>query len=161
MLKTSIANVFSHWNIYWQRDKIIRLLENIQDLVIISLCLNLFGVMVIKMGELFLSLMSPLHFQTVTSDILFLLILVEIFRLLIIYLQERRVSMIVAVEVAIVSVLREVVLYGILEISGSQVISICEILLILGAIMLIPTLTEKMKNTKEEEFLPKNSQSIE
>jgi uncharacterized membrane protein (DUF373 family) len=38
-----------------------------------------------------------------------LLILVELFRLLIIYLQEHRVSIGVAVEVSIVSVLREII----------------------------------------------------
>ena len=65
--------------------------------------------MVIRLGEIFLSLLEPLKFQNVTSDLLFILILVEIFRLLIIYLQEQRVSVGVAVEVSIVSVLREVI----------------------------------------------------
>jgi uncharacterized membrane protein (DUF373 family) len=41
--------------------------------------------------------------------------LVELFRLLIIYLQEQRVSIGVAMEIAIVSVLREVIVRGVLE----------------------------------------------
>jgi uncharacterized membrane protein (DUF373 family) len=49
---------------------------------------------------MFWSLLPPLDFQAVTADILFLLILVELFRLLIIYLQEQRVSIGVVVEVA-------------------------------------------------------------
>ena len=60
--------------------------------------------MVVQLRDLFISLLPPLHFRDVTADILFSLILVELFRLLIIYLQEQRVSIGVAVEVAIVSV---------------------------------------------------------
>lgn len=56
-----------------------------------------------------------LKFHEITADILFILVLVESFCLLIIYLQEQRVSIGVSVEVAIVSVLREVILQGILE----------------------------------------------
>ena len=123
---------------FWIQHTVIHLLETIQDFIVILLCLGLFGVMLIKIRELFLSLVPPLNFQIVTSDILFVLILVEIFRLLIIYLQERQVSVAVAVEVAIVSVLREVILRGVLEIPDSQVEAICKILLVLGIILLIP-----------------------
>jgi uncharacterized membrane protein (DUF373 family) len=125
---------------YLDREKIVNFLQTIQDLIVVLLCIGLFGVMLIKVGILFLSLMHPLHFHLVTSDILFLLILVELFRLLIIYLQERQISVVVAVEVSIVSVLRELILSCVLEISNSQVNAICETLLILGGIMLIPTL---------------------
>jgi hypothetical protein len=71
---------------------------------LISLCIGLFSVMVLQLRSMFLSLLPPLDFQAVTTDILFLLILVELFRLLIIYLQEQRVSIGVAVEVAIVCI---------------------------------------------------------
>ncbi|MEP6543368.1 phosphate-starvation-inducible PsiE family protein [Microcoleus vaginatus GB1-A2] len=50
-----------------------------------------------------------------TANILFLLVCVELFRLLIIYWQEQRVSIGVAVEVCIVLVLREVIVRGVLE----------------------------------------------
>lgn len=84
-----------------------------------------------------LSLLPPLQFQTVTSDILFLLILVELFRLLIIYLQEHRISIGVAVEVSIVSVLREIIVRGVLETPWDQVLVACAFLLVLGALLII------------------------
>jgi hypothetical protein len=62
----------------WQlpsRNWLIRQLEAIQDTIIISLCMALFCVMLLRLGQLFLSLLHPLQFQAVTSDILFLLIL--------------------------------------------------------------------------------------
>jgi len=118
-------------------NRVVHVLEIIQDLIIISLCIGLFCVMVLQLRSMFLSLLPPLNFQEVTADILFLLILVELFRLLIIYLQEQRVSIGVAVEVAIVSVLREVIVKGVLEVPWNQVLSACAFLLVLGALLII------------------------
>jgi uncharacterized membrane protein (DUF373 family) len=126
-------------SIHWyevNRDRLVRGLEFIQDMIVICLCMGLFTFMVLEIRDMFLSLLPPLNFQTVTSDILFLLILVELFRLLIIYLQEQRVSIGVAVEVAIVSVLREVIVRGVLETNYSQVLATCAFLLVLGALLI-------------------------
>ncbi len=117
--------------------RVIRILEMVQDLIVISLCIGLFSFMAMEVRELFLSLLPPLDFPRVTADILFLLILVELFRLLIIYLQEHRVSIGVAVEVSIVSVLREIIVHGVLETPWSQVLATCSFLLVLGALLII------------------------
>jgi uncharacterized membrane protein (DUF373 family) len=93
--------------------------------------------MIIQLREMVLSLLPPLDFPNVTSDILFLLILVELFRLLIIYLKEHRVSIGVAVEVSIVSVLREIIVRGVLETPWIQVLVTCVFLLALGALLII------------------------
>ncbi|RUT09526.1 hypothetical protein DSM106972_000200 [Dulcicalothrix desertica PCC 7102] len=78
--------------------------------------------MVIRLYDLFSSLIVPIKFQNITSDILFILILVELFKLLIIYLREQRISVGVAVEVKIVSVLREIIIRGALEIPWHKII---------------------------------------
>ncbi|MGB3138616.1 MAG: phosphate-starvation-inducible PsiE family protein [Nodosilinea sp.] len=116
---------------------VVRLLELIQDLIVISLCVGLFGCMVMQLREMFLSLLPPLNFPEVTADILFLLILVELFRLLIIYLKEHRVSIGVAVEVSIVSVLREVIVRGVLETPWTQVLASCSFLIVLGGLLVV------------------------
>jgi uncharacterized membrane protein (DUF373 family) len=113
----------------------IRILESVQDVIVISLCMSLFCLMVVQLFETVMSLLPPLDFPSVTSDILFLLILVELFRLLIIYLQEHRVSIGVAVEVSIVSVLREMIVRGVLETPWTQVLATCAFLLSLGALL--------------------------
>lgn len=120
-----------------QRDLVVQVLESIQDLIIVSLCIGLFSFMLLQLREMFLSLLPPLDFQVVTADILFLLILVELFRLLIIYLQEQRVSIGVAVEVSIVSVLREVIVRGVLETPWSQILSAGAFLMVMGALLII------------------------
>jgi len=125
------------WYRWLSSRQIIRLLETVQDLIVIGLCIGLFSFMVLQLREMVLSLLPPLQFQTVTSDILFLLILVELFRLLIIYLQEHRVSIGVAVEVSIVSVLREIIVRGVLETPWVQVLVACVFLLVLGTLLVI------------------------
>ncbi|GBE91233.1 phosphate-starvation-inducible PsiE family protein [Nostoc cycadae] len=119
------------------RVRVVRSLEMIQDVIVISLCIGLFSFMVIQVRDMFLSLLPPLNFQVVTADILFLLILVELFRLLIIYLQEQRISIGVAVEVSIVSALREVIVKGVLETNWTQVLATCAFLLVLGILLVL------------------------
>lgn len=119
------------------RSRIVRSLELIQDVIVISLCIGLFSFMAIQVRDMFLSLLPPLNFQVVTADILFLLILVELFRLLIIYLQEQRISIGVAVEVSIVSALREVIVKGVLETNWTQVLATCAFLLVLGILLVL------------------------
>ncbi|OKH19333.1 phosphate-starvation-inducible PsiE family protein [[Limnothrix rosea] IAM M-220] len=119
------------------RGRVVRVLESVQDLIVVSLCIGLFSFMVLQMRDMFLSMLPPVHFHTVTADILFLLILVELFRLLIIYLQEQRISIGVAVEVSIVSVLREVIVSGVLETDWTKILAACAFLIVLGMLLLV------------------------
>jgi len=125
------------WYRWLNSGHVIRVLETVQDLIVVCLCIGLFSFMVLQLREMVLSLLPPLQFQTVTSDILFLLILVEVFRLLIIYLQEHRVSIGVAVEVSIVSVLREIIVRGVLETPWIQVLVACVFLMVLGGLLVV------------------------
>ena len=136
-MQKPLQNPPTSWDYWLNRNNVVRVLETVQDLIVVSLCIGLFSVMVIQLRAMFISLLPPLNFKAVTSDILFLLILVELFRLLIIYLQEQRVSIGVAVEVAIVSVLREVIVRGVLETHWSQILSACAFLLVMGALLLV------------------------
>ena len=56
--------------------RVVFTLELIQDLIIISLCFGLFTFMVLQIKTMFVELLTPLHFHTITADILSLLILV-------------------------------------------------------------------------------------
>jgi uncharacterized membrane protein (DUF373 family) len=116
---------------------LVRTLETVQDAIVVCLCIGLFGVMTIQLRAMFFSLLPPSHFRDVTADILYLLILVELFRLLIIYLQEQRVSIGVAVEVAIVSVLREIIVHNILEVEWSQILATCAFLMVMALLLVV------------------------
>ena len=119
----------------FEQDTIVGNLERFQNFIVISLCIGLFCVMFIRLGEMFFSLLEPLNFQAITSDILFILILVELFRLLIVYLQEQRISIGSAVEVSLVSALREILLEGVVEIPLDQLLGICAFLIVLGGLL--------------------------
>ncbi|MGB3237514.1 MAG: phosphate-starvation-inducible PsiE family protein [Geitlerinemataceae cyanobacterium] len=121
----------------FDRNRLVRILETVQDAIVISICFGLFSFMVLQLRAMFVSLLPPINFQVVTADILFLLILVELFRLLIIYLQEHRVSIGAAVEVSIVSVLRETIVHSVLETPWVHVLSACAFLLVLGALLVV------------------------
>lgn len=136
-MQTTPSSSSPRWATWLNGNYIVRILELVQDLIVISLCIGLFGFMVMQLRQMFLSLLPPLNYPEVTADILFLLILVELFRLLIIYLQEHRVSIGVAVEVSIVSVLREIIVRGVLDIPYAQVLATCSFLLVLGALLVI------------------------
>ncbi|OJJ26638.1 phosphate-starvation-inducible PsiE family protein [Roseofilum reptotaenium] len=131
------SNPSPRWCSWFNGDRIVRFLELVQDLIVISVCIGLFSFMVMQLREMFLSLLPPLNFPRVTADILFLLILVELFRLLIIYLKEHRISIGVAVEVSIVSVLREIIVRGILETPWVQVMAACSFLIVLGGLLVV------------------------
>ena len=136
MYKSSIKDSVERYS-WLDLNRIVYTLELIQDLIIISLCFGLFAFMVLQIKTMFIALLAPLQFHTVTADILSLLILVELFRLLIIYLKEQRISIGVAVEVSIVSVLREVFVNGVLETGSTQVLATCAFLLVLGVLMVL------------------------
>jgi uncharacterized membrane protein (DUF373 family) len=119
------------------RCRIVDTLELVQDVIAVSLCIGLFCVMALQLKETFLSLFTNLQFHEITADILFILILVELFRLLIIYLQEQRVSIGVSVEVTIVSVLREVIVKGLLEVEWKQILATCAFLIALSVLLVV------------------------
>lgn len=137
-MQKALTNPPSNGYEWLKRNRIVRVLETVQDLFVVSLCIALFALMAIQLREMFFELLlPPLDFPGVTSDILFLLILVELFRLLIIYLQEQRVSIGVAVEVSIVSVLREVIVRGVLETSWVQILAACAFLLVMATLLVV------------------------
>lgn len=125
------------WHQLFRRSQIVQSLEAVQDLIAVSLCVGLFCVMALQLKAIFASLLTTPQFHAITADILFILILVELFRLLIIYLQEQRVSIGVSVEIAIVSVLREVIVKGVLETEWQQILAVCLFLATAALLMVV------------------------
>jgi uncharacterized membrane protein (DUF373 family) len=110
-------------------------LELVQDVIVLGLCAALFIAMLIKLFHLGKSLLGGTDFSAVIADILFILVLIELFRLLIIYLEEHRVSVATMVEVGIVATLREVILKGAMQIEWRQMLVLCAFLLTLAVVL--------------------------
>lgn len=110
-------------------------LELIQDVIVFGLCAILFAAMGIKLFHLCQLMIEGVDFSLVVGDILFILVLLELFRLLLIYLEEHRVSVATMVEVGIVTTLREVILRGALHIPWQQLLVVCAFMVTLGIVL--------------------------
>ena len=110
-------------------------LELTQDVIVFCLCLMLFAAMGVKLFHLGQFMLQGTDFSLVVGDILFILVLLELFRLLLIYLEEHRVSVATMVEVGIVSTLREVILKGAMQIEWRQMLVLCAFILTLGVLL--------------------------
>jgi uncharacterized membrane protein (DUF373 family) len=69
------------------------------------------------------------------SEILFVLILTEVYRLLIHYLSDHRISVALTIEVALVSTLREVMLKGAHEYEWIRLLALSLLLAVLGGLL--------------------------
>jgi uncharacterized membrane protein (DUF373 family) len=112
-----------------------RLLENIQHIIVIVICVLLFALMTRILYGLFESFSGQLNFQYIASELIYILVLVEIYRLLIIYLREHRIAVDIMIEVGIVSVIREIILHGILAIDPMIIFALSFFLLSLMLIL--------------------------
>src|SRR3982074_1789514 len=110
-------------------------LEFVQDIIVLGLCAALFIAMLIKLFHLGQSLFAGTDFSAVIADILFILVLIELFRLLVIYLEEHRISVATMVEVGIVATLREVILKGAMQVDWRQMLVLCAFILTLGLLL--------------------------
>ena len=118
------------------RNRVLRTyLEFVQDIIVLGLCVALFIAMLIKLFHLGRSMLAGTDFSLVIADILFILVLIELFRLLLIYLEEHRVSVATMVEVGIVATLREVLLKGAMQVDWRQLLVLCAFILTLGVVL--------------------------
>jgi uncharacterized membrane protein (DUF373 family) len=84
----------------------------------------LFILMLKVIASLIFSVWQPIEFRTIAAELIYVLVLVEIYRLLIIYLREHRIAVDIMIEVGIVSVLREIILIGVLGINPWTIIAV-------------------------------------
>ena len=113
-----------------------RFLEPAQELLMLGLGLVLFALMARILAGLIRQLMAPaIDFRTVIAEVLFVLVMVELVRLLMIYLQEHRVAVDFMVELGIVATLREIVLRGVVELRWEQIVALSVFLLALGVLL--------------------------
>jgi uncharacterized membrane protein (DUF373 family) len=113
-----------------------RFLEPAQDVLMLGLGLALFGLMARTLVELARQLVAQtIDSRAAIAEVLFMLVMVELVRLLMIYLQEHRVAVDFMVELGIVATLREIVLRGVVELSWEQIAALSVFLLALGVLL--------------------------
>jgi uncharacterized membrane protein (DUF373 family) len=117
--------------------RLFRNLDRVQDVLVVICAILLVLKMMLLLVDSFLSLHEGVDFKTVASQSLFILVLVELFRLLAVYLEHHRIYVGIAVEVAAVSILREIIVEGLFHMPPLQILAICSLLFVLGGLMFI------------------------
>ncbi len=116
-------------------DLLRRAFELAQDAIVASLCVILLGVMGYSLWTLgHLAFVERRPPAEILSQIALLLVLVELFRSLIYYLREHRVSVTLMLEVAIISEVREILLNPPTAL-GTQVFGNALLLAVLGGLL--------------------------
>jgi uncharacterized membrane protein (DUF373 family) len=113
-----------------------RYLEPAQDVLVLGLMLALFALMARVLVNLFYELLTPdIQFRAVIAEVLFVLVMVELVRLLLLYLQEHRVAVDFMLELSLVGSLREIALHGVVDLHWAQVLALSIFLLALGVLL--------------------------
>ncbi|MEW6117365.1 MAG: phosphate-starvation-inducible PsiE family protein [Nitrospirota bacterium] len=100
---------------FWIHNAFRRYMEVIMDVILMGLVVVAFVLIVKTIYLLGMSIYKDTDISYVISEIMFIFILIETVRLLIIYLEFHHVAIDTMVEIAIVSVLRELILKGVLH----------------------------------------------
>jgi len=118
-------------------------LEHAQDVIVLGLALVLFGIMARTLFTLALQVLQPvIDFRPVLGETLFMMILIELLRLLVVYLRDHHVAVDVMVETSIVATLREVILRGVVELSPFAILAIAVFVVALGLLLRFGDLRE-------------------
>jgi uncharacterized membrane protein (DUF373 family) len=132
-------------------DLVRRALENLQDVIIFLLLLLLLVLSVQALWHLTrMALFDGAGTTAVLSEIVFILILTEVYRLLIFYLREHRISVALTVEVVLVSTLREVMLKGAHEFDWPRLLALCLLLVVLGGLLAMERWMRRRRNEVSE-----------
>lgn len=128
-----------------------RTLEILQD-VIATLLIGLLFVLSLKaLWRLArMAVIGGVPIPESLSEIVFVLILMEVYRLMIYYLREHRVSVTLMVEVALVSLLRELMLKGAYEFEWPRLVALSVVLGVLGGLLAMERRTGHWRNETSE-----------
>jgi uncharacterized membrane protein (DUF373 family) len=128
-----------------------RTLENLQDVVASVLMVLLLVLSLQALWRLArLAIFEAADTSQMLSEVIFVLILMEVYRLLIFYIREHRISVALTIEVALVSILREVMLKGAHEFEWLRLVAISLLLLVLGVLLAMVRWMGRCRNEVSE-----------
>jgi uncharacterized membrane protein (DUF373 family) len=112
------------------------ILELAQDVVIVALCVLLLALMLQMLwGVIRMATVEHAPPTDILSQVVLVFILTELYRSLIFYLREHRIAVSLMEEVAIVTVLRELILECMHQLTWPRVAGVSLLLLVLGAML--------------------------
>jgi uncharacterized membrane protein (DUF373 family) len=112
-----------------------RLMELLQDVVVVLLNLTLLGMAFVFLYRVWVEIVAFGNLQEGLSNIIFVVITIELYRLSVHYLRYHRVDLSILVEVGVSAIIQKVILIGVDKLSMQQLVGISLILAALGAIL--------------------------
>lgn len=119
------------------------ILQNMQNVIVVFVCLLMFWIMLVQIYQTSLETMKTKNFREIAGHLIYIFVLIELFRLMINYLEEQRIMLGSILEVAIVSVLREVILEGALTVTWDRILAVCALILTLTVTLALNHYQEK------------------
>ncbi len=120
---------------FWIHHAIRKYVEIVMDLILIGLILVTFVLIAKSIYTLWIGLYRETNIHEILSEMMFIFILIEVVRLLIIYLEFHKVALDAIVEITIASALRELILKGVLEVKPLILAVVSLFILILGLLL--------------------------
>lgn len=120
---------------FWIHGTFRKYVEVVLDLILIGLVIVTFVLIGKTIYFLALNVFERTNISFIVSEIMFIFILIESVRLLIIYLEFHRVAVDTMIEIAIVSILRELILKGILHVEPLLLASTTLFIVVLGLLL--------------------------
>jgi uncharacterized membrane protein (DUF373 family) len=123
--------------------RLLRVLESAEDVVVIGLMILLLGIALLGLVALFrMAVLQTTEEEVILAQIVYILVLAELYRTLIFYLREHRVSVALIMETAIVATVNELILTG-RNSPPPLIVAIAGLLLVLGALLALDRLLSK------------------
>ena len=116
-------------------DKGSRWIELLQDLVVVLLAITLLGLALMFLWRVWQEIVVMGNLQQAISDIIYVFITVELYRLSVNYLRYHRVDVDTLVEVGVAAIIQKMILVGVDKFTMDQLVGISLVLLVLGLIM--------------------------
>jgi uncharacterized membrane protein (DUF373 family) len=110
-------------------------MELLQDAVVVLLSVTLFRMGLVFLYRVWREIIALGNFQEGLSNIILVVITIELYRLLVHYLRYHKVDLNILVEVGVSVIIQKVVLVGVDEFTMQQLVGISLILVSLGAIL--------------------------
>lgn len=112
-----------------------RLMELFQDVVVVLLNVTLLGMGFVFLYRVWAEIVTFGDLQEGLSNIIFVVITIELYRLSVHYLRYHRVSLNILIKVGVSAIIQKMILVGVDEFTMQQLIGISLILVALGAIL--------------------------
>ena len=111
------------------------MIELLQDLVVLLLTVTLLGLALVFLWRVWQEIVGAGDLQQAISNIIFVFITVELYRLSVHYLRYHSVDLNTLVEVGVAAIIQKVILVGVDSFTMQQLIGISLVLATLGAIL--------------------------